>query len=160
MPSVPVMSPALCQLPAWRAECLKISRINSQHGLQIKQGDNASLQAYLPFEIKEMGHPWIKYMAWGMGDVHSVCVCSCKFTWRFIKMMCKLMSFSFHLKVTYCAKWYWRFWVRYRFTCDSLSHTQDRSYWILQVWLQLWETWLSADLPISTAHEMCIIFQV
>ena len=47
------MSTALCQLSAWTDECLKISRINSQHGLQIKQGDNTSLQAYMLFGIKE-----------------------------------------------------------------------------------------------------------
>lgn len=74
------MSIALCQLSAWIDECLKISRINSQHRLQIKQEDNPSLHAYMLFGIEESeGHPLIKYLAWGMreGLMYSVCVCVC-----------------------------------------------------------------------------------
>lgn len=63
------MSTAPCQLSAWTDECLKISRINSHHGLQTKE------KQYLPHSLcaiwneRNRRHPLIKYMTWGMGDV-------------------------------------------------------------------------------------------
>lgn len=61
------MSVALCQLSAWIGDCLKISRINSQRGLQIRQRDNPSLQAYGLFGMKESeAHPLNE--VFGMGS--------------------------------------------------------------------------------------------
>lgn len=74
---MPGMSVALCQLSAWIGECLKISRINSQHGLQTRQRDNPSFQAYMLFGMKESeGHPLNEYLAWEMREsvMYSVCV--------------------------------------------------------------------------------------
>jgi len=61
---MPGMSISLCQLAAWRDERLKISRINSQHRLWIKQGDNPSLPTHTLFGSEEAeGYLLMKYLA-------------------------------------------------------------------------------------------------
>lgn len=77
---MPGMSGALCQLSAWIGDCLKISRINSQRGLQIRQRDNPSLQAYVLSGMNESeAYPLNEVFGMGMteGLMDKVCVCMC-----------------------------------------------------------------------------------
>lgn len=81
---MPGMSIAQCQLTAWVDECLKISRINSQHGFQIKQ-ETTPPHSLHALEKEGIRRAFINEV-FGMGndggsDVESTCarVCMCVF---------------------------------------------------------------------------------